>query len=441
MKKLRHLYIASLLTLTTNISFAGEPAQVLLTKTGEQQWHVTFELTEPVRRIGFKRNPSDARTRRWLPESEVFQVIEISDEEFIQRRDQEPFSRASFTLTPTYISLPKDYAPFSPYSDGGMLIHSGRFFACANHCSESENEWHFRMTLPEDEHIIVSGQVHQKQVSWMDRDSGQKVYAGKQHPIETPSLIAVIDDGLPDPIRQSLETHVPALMNYFATRLGELTLSQKPTLFASYANVQGGSTQGGVLPGQIFMHWNVNDLGAKGAGDDFAPGILWFFAHEVAHLYQASKDGQVFGEPDHAWIHEGHAELLAAQGLEALFPESKDYIRERFQDAKEQCVAGLKEQKMSDASRRGQFGLHYTCGLLLHDAIDQQAMQQGSNATDVWQSLRDQVEVGEPVTAGLFWHVLQQRIPSQVVAHFRRFIESRSDEPEASLDQLYPQSK
>ena len=45
-----------------------------------------------------------------------------------------------FTLTPTYRHLSKDYAPFSPFSDGGLLFHSGRFFACADECADSDND-------------------------------------------------------------------------------------------------------------------------------------------------------------------------------------------------------------------------------------------------------------------------------------------------------------
>ena len=35
-------------------------------------------------------------------------------------------------MSPTYSRLPKDYAPFSPFGDGGMLFHTGRLFACVH---------------------------------------------------------------------------------------------------------------------------------------------------------------------------------------------------------------------------------------------------------------------------------------------------------------------
>ena len=71
------------------------------------------------------RNPDDSRTNRWTPVDDDFKVIVENDEEFIVRIDGDEFTEVTLMLTPTYRHLPKDYGPFSPFSDGGTLFHSG----------------------------------------------------------------------------------------------------------------------------------------------------------------------------------------------------------------------------------------------------------------------------------------------------------------------------
>jgi hypothetical protein len=91
-------------------------------------WTVEYKASQPIERIAFKRNPDNSRISRWKPIEDNFRVFFINNEEFIGRKDGKLFTQVKLYLTPRYKHLPKDYAPFSPFSDGGMLIHSGRFF-------------------------------------------------------------------------------------------------------------------------------------------------------------------------------------------------------------------------------------------------------------------------------------------------------------------------
>ncbi len=288
-------FLSALLVASSTVSFAS-PISAELQKVvldDKPEWTVTYRLDKPAEQIVFLRNPDRSRTTRWLPQDSDIEIAydDASHQEVVRSQSGKPLTTVTFLLTPTYKHLGKDYAPFSPFSDGGNAIHTGRLFACANTCSEEDNEWHLTLTVPSDEHIVLNGKVAQKSVSWIDNNDGRNVYVGKQQPIITENVVALIDAGLPESIKVSLEEDIPKIMAFFSHSLNSLK-GEKPMLLASYANVDDHSTQGGTLPNQIFMHWNRQDLDEQANNRNFINQTLWFFAHEVAHLYQpGNTDG------------------------------------------------------------------------------------------------------------------------------------------------------
>ncbi len=114
---------------------------VLITKTSQGDWSVTYSTDMPVNKIVFMRNPDTSRTSRWSPlDKEMMLAVDEKGAEYIARKDGNAFDQVSLSLTPSYTHLTKDYAPFSPFSDGGHLSHSGRYFACVNTCENVKNE-------------------------------------------------------------------------------------------------------------------------------------------------------------------------------------------------------------------------------------------------------------------------------------------------------------
>src|SRR5690554_5473593 len=108
----------------------------LITLTKSQLgWTVTYSLSEPTERLMFVRSPDRSRAERWQPLDNNIAIQWHDDNEVVTSLNGEPFNEVSFALDATYVPLPKDYAPFSPFSNGGMLVHTGRFFACADTCT------------------------------------------------------------------------------------------------------------------------------------------------------------------------------------------------------------------------------------------------------------------------------------------------------------------
>ena len=114
---------------------AGSPTpEILVTALRGMQWQVRYDFAQPVDKLEFRRSPDDSRGRTWLPD-QGFEIITTDRGEVARRKDGAQFRTVRFRMSPTYSVLPKEYAPFSPFGDGGMLFHTGRFFACQDRLS------------------------------------------------------------------------------------------------------------------------------------------------------------------------------------------------------------------------------------------------------------------------------------------------------------------
>jgi len=412
-----------------------------VTKSGEGIWTVTYQPEQPAKKLAFVRNPDKSRIARWHPVSSEFEIYYENNQEYIAKKNRNSFNQVTLTLTPTYKHLSKDYAPFSPFSDGGMLFHSGRLFTCIDTCENEINRWKFKISIPDGEHAIINGELHHSSAQWFDHDDGMNVYVGKQQPVETKAFIAVIDLGLPPEIQTSLSADIPRMMSYFEDKLGKLPHSTKPMLFASYAKVKGGSSQGGTLPNQIFMHWDKDDLETSVQSEKFIKDTLWFFGHEAGHLYQRGSIGILADNPNQSWIHEGHADMLAANVLKTLYPQSASYVDAKFARMKASCANGLKEFALVDAAKIGKFGYYYTCGIVIHQAIEelfnnQSESQKEHSAYIIWNRFRSDVVSGKEEGKNTFLNITDQVTKSSISKKILQFISSSHETPEKVIADL-----
>jgi len=95
-------------------SYADYPLETHIEKSLDGTWTVNYKVDRPISRLAFRRNPDNSRITRWHAISEAIKIIQDKNsseeaEEFIVRKDGKKFTQASFTLTPSYIHLPKDY--------------------------------------------------------------------------------------------------------------------------------------------------------------------------------------------------------------------------------------------------------------------------------------------------------------------------------------------
>ncbi|AOT07688.1 hypothetical protein [Pseudoalteromonas luteoviolacea] len=403
--------ILLILAVFSPILFAAQ-VFTYIEKHPDNTWTVTYRVDTPVNKLVFNRTPDNSRVKRWQPNSPNY-VISFSEEnvqESITRKDGHPFSQVTIKLTPTYTPLPKEYAPFSPFSDNGILIHSARFFACASTCNEGANAWPIEVRASGN-HMIVDGKVHKDQAQWIAKNSGQKVYVGQTAPIEDTHFVSLIDGHLPSTLKKHIEQDLPKLMDFFANKMGPL--DYRPALFASFSDTTDGKygRQGGTLSNQIFMHW----YGNKAIEQVDSESIFWFFAHEVAHLYQ--KQGSDIETPTEAWLHEGAAEFLAGIAS-AKVANNTDLLSQKVAIAQHQCIEGLADQPIYIRAVKSNPRLHYSCGLVLINEIND-ALTARKSTFDIfsaWQVFNLHIKSGKPASVATFIEGMKPYLSQELVS-------------------------
>lgn len=398
--------IAALIFVAPVQATAGPTARIALSEVDSDRWRVAYSTDSPVEALRLVRNPDLSRLADWRADDRAFEIVREGEADVVRRRDGASFREARFTVPARYAPLPKDYASFSPFTDGGLLIYSGRFHACAgpDDCApETTGEaptWRIAVTAPKGARIIVAGRAHRRAVEFLDIENGTYIYVGRARPIESSHVIGVIDAGFPADARDMLATLLPKLLDHFTGKFGPL--DSKPMLYASLdrhpRSGSGFNYQGGVLPDQIFVHF-YGEKWAHGAGDKLAGMLPWFFAHEAAHLFQ--RIGARANMPmEQSWVHEGGAEALAALAVDELDAAAPGYVEKRIDEACEDCAQGLRKldgKPLNASAKAGAFGNYYACGLVMHIAIDREvrAASGGEKSLyDVWALFLERVSDG-----------------------------------------------
>jgi len=396
-------FIISILLIIGLPVFAQNILITDIEKEASNRWNVTYVSKVPINSIQFVITKDNSRHARWSIISEGFELRTFNGKDTLFRRDGQSFKEVVISLTPTYTSLPKYYAPFSPYSEGSMLFHSARFFACPSMCSGFENLWYIRVTAPPDETILVNGLKVKRQASWYDSGDGTKVFIGKLLPIERDEVITVIDPALPNYVISSLETFLPAAFRELSTQL--TTLESRPMLFASFGKMKEGSygRQGGVLPNQIFMHW----YGTLPKSDIY--DLLWFYAHEATHIFQRLERTKI--EEKNAWIHEGHAEYVASNLLRKFDEGSVAYVNLRIEKARTNCVANAME---SNPVTNKEYKQLYECGLYFYSLIAHYSSQAEQSAYMFWKVLAEHTKKGGEVNKSAVLNIVENLFGKKV---------------------------
>ncbi len=385
------------------------------------------------------RTPDDARIRRWRPVSPDFELVQIDKKDVVRRKDAAAFSAVNIAVPASYVPLPKDYAPFSPFSDGGLLVHSGRFQSCpaTEAGADCDGPWLMKITPPADAHVVLNGDLHGRSVQWLDADNGTNVYVGTATPLESPNFVAIVDPALPNRIARLMSELLPWLMEQYARELPPPR--SRPMLFVSYdpSYSEGRGNQGGTLPGQVFMHfYGPGWVESEAAG--FTPeDTAWFFAHEVGHLFQHD----VRGELDASWIHEGAAEAFAYLILASSETVSEEYLFQRRQSAFEGCRDALQRGSLVTSAARAQFSDYYECGLIMFLAIDDAIRTNSSDREDLfsfWRSLIAAAKSSEPWQNDDFLDYIQQVIGGPLTERLRSITSEQQVDPSTALSGIGP---
>jgi hypothetical protein len=417
------------------VSDPGVPS-VSLSEITAGQWQVVIRAPRPTTALRFDRNPDDSRARRWHVER-GFELVHEDGIDLLRRKDHVAFETVSLTVPSRYVHLPKEYAPFSPYSDGGTLIYSGQFHVSdATSAGPSADRWRFTVTPPRGAHLVVEGGLRESGYTFTDAGNGTNIYVGNTHPLASSHFVAVIDRGLSPEVIAALYRSLPPMMDFFTRRLGQLP--SKPMLFASLdpdpPKNSGFDMQGGGLPSQIFFHL-YGEKWAEAATEQLLDALPWMFAHEAGHLFQ-SVDAIAGSYPKaQSWIHEGGAEAFAALTVVEFGGLSREHVEKRVESAIAECAAGLEAlggKPLNASAEAGAFGNYYRCGLVMQLAIDaetQRASRGARDLFDVWARFLSRVRGGEPFNQDTFLHTASELGAVRSASFARSLATTPQDDP------------
>lgn len=394
----------------------SQPLTLELTRLPDRQIAAAYRVAEPIRALHFPNELGGYRVEAWRPMGNDFKWVNEGDGERVERADRRPFTAVTFIIPIDYRELPKSYAPFSPFSEGSTLIHSGQFHAClAAPCEDPE-------PLPiaieaKGATIGVEGRRTLTRDQFVSENDGTSIFVGTLESVEADGFVAVIDPGLPPDLRRNLDRSLPQAMEYFASVYGFLSFT--PELYVSIDDEpeKNGkmSTQGGTLPNQVFMHFDGENARERLATED-PLWLEWFFAHEAAHLFQQDKTGGKAGDDVAAWIHEGGADAMAALAMARRGTTERSYAQKRLEEAQTACAQGLATSPLNRATAEGKFDLHYQCGLVIWLALDHDLRRNGDADAGLHELNRaffTAVRNGQPWSEPVFLQTAGQKGASQ----------------------------
>lgn len=417
---------------------ADAPIALELTVSPGEQVAAAYRLQQPVRALHFAQELGGYRSQDWTPLAAGFRWISEGDGERIERVDGKPFARLTMRIPLRYRALPKSYAPFSPFSEGSALIHSGQFHACPSTPCDGSAAIPIAVAAPGKTIGVAGGRIRDKS-AFVSSEEGTNIFVGTLEPVPQNDLVAIVDPGLPAQVREHLARSLPRAISDFGEIYGPLSF--RPELYVSIDDRRRDdghiSTQGGTLPGQIFMHFDGE--GARERASKESPFWLdWFFAHEAAHLFQQDKVGKLAGDDVAAWIHEGGADAMAALDLAKRGADERAYVGKRIGSARGDCAKGLADMPLDQASARGQFDLHYQCGLLIWLALDRDLSAAGKDGLNAFnREYFARVRAGAPWDRPTFLAVAKELgVSGALLQRIRRIDHGGYADPQVEIDEL-----
>lgn len=401
------MFLAFTLDAVSAESVDTDNIDIYLSEIDGDKLEVLYTLDRAATSLQFQTTPDQSRVKFWRAKSEEFEFIHLAGNDVIRRVDGKPFQSAVFDVDIVDISLPNYYRPFSPLFDrnNGLVIHTGQYFVCAESCANRPTVWQIQISAS-DQNIIHYEKSSVSKASWQDSLEGRPFYVGPRSPLEGGNLVAIIDPGLPIKLKTMLDTELPSVIKRLTEKFD--ALPTKPLVFATYneGDPERSGFQGSVLNQTVVMHWWGRNLEER----INESGELWFITHEIAHFYQSQESAVDIDEV--AWIHEGFAELMAADLLAQTNDELEDYVQQRYKAAESSCADGLRETAIGQATQLKQFDLHYKCGMLIHRFITNNAKER-ITTFELWNRYRVEINQGLEPSKKTYLDLVKQVLPKE----------------------------
>lgn len=332
----RHLFAAFALFAfaTTPVSLhaktaAPVPATVQVTHVGPDTWRVDYRFSQPI--TAFKLDAvGDYRQQAWIMRTPGMRLRSDEEADSLSAGGR-PFTKASVEIRRFDGLVPKAYAPFMRFSDGGTAMFLGHLQGQAVRGSEP------RAMATQ---IRVSGLASEQVIAPPFNTlipGGERGYAyfGPANALPTGAAKVLLDPKTPDWMRETVLDVSAKLSRYYEQAYGRPLKSPLLTMLAIVGgDAPGMSVKGGATLGQ--MAFRVEGSGIGRDHPLLRDHVSMLVAHEMAHIWQLNIVRGGIGEAD-PWIHEGGAEAMALEGLRHTGIWSEEKVARYHADKASKC--------------------------------------------------------------------------------------------------------
>lgn len=410
---------------------AGPDLRVSVEQLEGASMRVVYEWRKPRREMIFRSVPGGYRERRWEIETEGLLLRRGAEEDFIFHEDGRRFDRVVLVAMPDIIRLPKEYPPVAVYGEGGALVYTGHFWPVGERGARINATFSF---TPAPGGAATAFGEHAPALSdWRSPMAHPAfVYMGPLVPETTAHMSALVDPAAPEWIRREFHEVAARAFDYFAETFGGGP-ETKPNLFLTVA-LRGDPGRlrfsGDALPGQFQVTLQGGGWRASSPRglDIFRQSVI----HEAFHLWQ-SASARPGDEGSAGWIHEGGADIVAAEAMVALGYWDAGALTQFSQRARRECAHGIEDGPLAVAHLRGDFRALYGCGVVIAEAV---ARADGGTATDFWRDFMAAAERRGGYSADFFEDFVAGRTGRDFAESVRYFVETPHARPERDIDRL-----
>jgi hypothetical protein len=412
-----------------------------LTDLGDGRFRVDYLFAEPQTALIFSRSSGDYRTGSWTALDDGAALERIAG--FDALLFDTPRQSAAFTVEVRFVRPEGDYAPYSAFSDGGIVLFTGQFELLPETDRDSIaalegqlGRWVgeqpvLGVRVQSSRPMIHNGVRRESEATEVSRGSGAFIYIGDAEIFEGRSFAGVVDEGLPAWIRDSFDDDLAAVFAAYETRWGFALSERASVLFAFEGYDHPGFSNKGGASGSSLMLQSSGE-GLREESDRVGRYLRWFFAHEAAHLFQTSSGVGLANSTD-AWIHEGAATMMANDVLAHMASDPQAERISVYAAAYSACRDFLADGSLQDAANRNQFQAHYDCGAVI--ALMTDAALPDADIYEFWNALLAMVQEQDAYLAADFYAYVMDQMGADplVIAALNELVSQDLPDPAASL--------
>jgi len=339
---------------------------ITIEQAREGPWRVRYDFAKPQSEVDLGEAFSDYRANNWKVESAGVALAERRGHDVLTPDGgRKTFASAVLQVMPRPISLHKEYEPFVPMGDGGVIFYSGHFIPLR--ADGERMDARFDLIAADGANVSAFAETAPKILNWKSPYRHPAfIYVGPSAPLASDAMLSIVDATAPIWIKDEVATFAPSIAEALQGLL-QRTLPARPNIFVAMGDLSEEgrlSYSGDALPGQYQMTL------AGGAWVKSSPEALAILrrttAHEAAHLWQAAARPKSDAVPD--WIHEGGADALAAEAMLAAGYWSEADVEADFARARSDCAGALRQMSLQKAAAKADWGAVYACGRILNVA-------------------------------------------------------------------------